>query len=122
MNLDMLQYYIELTFASNCSISTDMVSNILSCVELLSSGVVSDLQEQKHPKEKYYGNIHTPNRIIVIVWITNSRFSSTSIPGAAVAGAQFTEGDQFQVKFIFQLSRLLSQICNILCMQICTYI
>lgn len=40
------------------------------------------------------------------------RVSSTSIPGAAVAGAQFTEGDQLQVKFILQLSGLLSQICN----------
>lgn len=32
-----------LTLASSCSISTDMVSNILSWVELLSRGVVSDL-------------------------------------------------------------------------------
>lgn len=40
------------------------------------------------------------------------RVSSTSIPGAAVAGAQFTEGDQLQVQFILQLSGLLSQICN----------
>ncbi len=40
------------------------------------------------------------------------RVSSASIPGAAVAGAQFTEGDQLQVKFILQLSGLLSQICN----------
>lgn len=37
---------------------------------------------------------------------------STSISGAAVAGAQFTEGDQLQVKFILQLSGLLPQICN----------
>lgn len=36
-----------LTLASNCSISTDMVSNILSWVELLSNGVVSDLKEEK---------------------------------------------------------------------------
>lgn len=33
-----------LTLASNCSISTDMVSNILSWVELFSRGVVSDLK------------------------------------------------------------------------------
>lgn len=39
------------------------------------------------------------------------RVSSISIPGAAVASAQFTEGDQFQVKFILQLSGLLPQIC-----------
>lgn len=36
-----------LTLASSCSISTDMVSNILSWVELFSSGVVSDLEEEK---------------------------------------------------------------------------
>ena len=43
---------------------------------------------------------------------TNSRVWSTSVPGAAVAGAQFTEGDQLQVKFILQLSGLLSQVWN----------
>lgn len=36
-----------LTLANNCSISTDMVSNILSWVELFSSGVVSDLEEKE---------------------------------------------------------------------------
>lgn len=41
-----------LTFASSCSISTDMVSNILSWLELFSSGVVSDLQEEKEPHKK----------------------------------------------------------------------
>lgn len=43
---------------------------------------------------------------------THLRVSSPSISGAAVAGAQFTEGDQLQVKFVLQLSGLLSQICS----------
>lgn len=38
--------------------------------------------------------------------------SSPSISGAAITGAQFTEGDQFQIKFILQLTGLLSQIWN----------
>lgn len=40
------------------------------------------------------------------------RISSTSIPTAAVAGAQFTKGNQLQVKFILQLSCLFTQIYN----------
>lgn len=40
-----------LTLANSCSISTDMVSNILSWVELFSSGVVSDLEEEKQMME-----------------------------------------------------------------------
>lgn len=41
-----------LTLASSCSISTDMVSNILSWVELFSSGVVSDLQRKPENGEQ----------------------------------------------------------------------
>lgn len=40
------------------------------------------------------------------------RVSATSIPAAAVAGAQFTKGNQLQVKFILQLSGLLTHIYN----------
>lgn len=40
------------------------------------------------------------------------RVSSPAISWAAVAGAQFAEGDQLQVEFILQLPRLLPQICK----------
>lgn len=66
---------MKITFASSCSISTDIVSNILSWLELLSRGVVSDLKKERW--QVFVDRCHVivqyinpdPNRFIILYFI-----------------------------------------------------
>lgn len=68
------------TFARSCSISTDMVSNILSWVELLRSGVVSELQTQKTRKKHVQTVLMYRTKVLRVNLRLTSLWKDTCLP------------------------------------------